>query len=85
MWTDEAAMRAFMIAAAHRRVMPRLPVWCDEAAVAHWWQDGDAPPSWPEAHRRLHEVGRRSRVNEPSEAQRRFVYPVPDAELGSTE
>src|SRR5712671_4319202 len=69
-WRDEAAMRSFMRSGVHRRIMARLPAWCDKAAVAHWVQDADEPPSWPEAHRRLQQKGRRSRVNHPSEAQR---------------
>ena len=44
--------------------------WCDEAAVAHWTQDSPEPPSWEEAHRRLQESGRPSKVNHPSEGQR---------------
>jgi hypothetical protein len=53
MWHDEAAMRAFMRSGVHRRVMARLPRWCDEAALVRWLQDGNEPPTWPEAHRRL--------------------------------
>jgi hypothetical protein len=71
-WRDEAAMRSFMQSGVHRRIMARLPEWCDEAAVLHWVQDGDEAPSWAEAHRRLQQEGRRSRVSNPSEAQRRF-------------
>jgi quinol monooxygenase YgiN len=77
MWTDEAAMRSFMRAGAHRRVMPRLAKWCDEAAIAHWLQDTTEPPSWLEAHRRLQKNGRRSRVDHPSPAQQRFEFPPP--------
>src|SRR5207245_3925477 len=71
-WRDEAAMRFFMQSGVHRRIMARLPEWCDEAAVVHWVQQTNEPPSWPEAHRRLQGEGRRSRVNHPSEAHRRF-------------
>jgi hypothetical protein len=71
-WRDEAAMRSFMRSGVHRRIMARLPVWCDEAALAHWVQDANEPPSWPEAYRRLQQEGRRSRVSSPSEAHRRF-------------
>jgi hypothetical protein len=77
LWTDEAAMRSFMRSGRHRRVMPRLARWCDEAALAHWLQDAGEPPSWPEACRRLRQQGRRSRVEHPSEAQTRFDIPVP--------
>ena len=76
-WRDEAAMRAFMLSGMHRRVMARLPEWCDEAALAHWVRDADDPPSWQEAHRRLQQDGRRSRVSQPSEAHRRFEIRQP--------
>ena len=78
-WRDEAAMRAFMQSGVHRRIMARLPEWCDEAAVVHWVQDADEAPSWAEAHRRLQQEGRRSRVSRPSEAQRRFEIREPRA------
>ena len=76
-WRDETAMRAFMQSGAHRRVMAQLPDWCDEAVLVHWVQDASAPPTWPEAHRRLQWEGRRSRVSQPSEAQRRFEIREP--------
>jgi hypothetical protein len=76
-WTDEAAMRAFMHSGMHRRVMPRLLDWCDEAAVVHWLAEDAQPPSWSEAHRRLQAEGRTSKVKFPSEAQRRFEIPPP--------
>ena len=38
LWDNERSMRAFMVAPAHRRVMPKLLQWCDEAAVTHWLQ-----------------------------------------------
>jgi len=78
-WTDEAAMRSFMRAGVHRRVIPRLAKWCDEAAIAHWLQDTTEPPSWLEAHWRLQEKGRRSRVERPSPAQQRFEFPPPSS------
>jgi hypothetical protein len=70
-------MRAFMFAPAHRRLMPKLLQWCDEAAVAHWLQDSMQPPSWQEAHRRLQQAGRTSKVDHPSAAQLDFEVPPP--------
>jgi hypothetical protein len=64
-----------MRSGAHRQVMTRLAKWCDEAALAHWVQDEPEPPSWQEAYRRLQRQGRRSRVDHPSEAHRRFEFP----------
>jgi hypothetical protein len=78
-WSEEAAMRSFMLAGAHRHVMSRLLEWCDEAAVVHWNQDALEPPSWPQSHRHLQRDGRTSKVNHPSEAQRRFEIPAPRA------
>jgi hypothetical protein len=77
LWQDEAAMRAFMVSGAHRKMMPRLLEWCDEACVAHWTQDSPEIPSWLEAHRCMQAQGRRSKVNHPSEAQQRFEIPAP--------
>jgi hypothetical protein len=76
-WTDEADLRAFMVSGMHRRIMPRLPEWCDEASVVHWTQDAREPPSWPEAYLRMQKEGRRSKVDNPSEAQQRFAFPAP--------
>jgi quinol monooxygenase YgiN len=76
-WTGEAAMRAFMRSGAHQQVMPLLAKRCNEAALVHWVQEGSEPPSWQEAHRRLQQQGRRSRVDQPSEAHRRFDIPAP--------
>ena len=81
-WRDEAAMRAFMRSGVHRRIMARLPEWCDEAALVRWVQEASEPPSWAEARRRLQEEGRRSRVSHPSEAQRRFEIRAPQASNG---
>jgi hypothetical protein len=76
-WSDEAAMRSFMQSGVHRRIIARLPEWRDEAALVHWVQDDKEPPSWAEAHRRLELEGRRSRVNHPTAAQRRFEIREP--------
>ena len=77
LWADEAAMRQFMMSGPHRRIMPRLVEWCDEAALAHWLQESPDVPSWNEAHRRLVLEGRASKVKHPSEAQRKFIVPPP--------
>jgi len=68
LWESESAMRAYMIAGAHRKAMPKLLEWCDEAAVAHWLQDEVALPTWPTALRMLIEKGRLSKLNHPSAA-----------------
>jgi hypothetical protein len=77
LWTDEPSMRTFMLAPAHRAVMPKLLQWCDEAAVTHWLQDSLGLPPWPEVHRRLQSKGRTSKLDHPSAAQLRFEIPPP--------
>ena len=81
-WLDEAAMRSFMQSGVHRRVMVRLPEWCDEAALVHWVQDTDQPLSWAEAHQRLQREGRRSRVSHPSGMRHRFEIREPRTSSG---
>src|SRR5579863_890860 len=76
-WTTESAMRAFMLAGHHKKVMGRLSEWCDEAAMVHWQQEGDQEPDWHDAHRRLQVAGRRSKVNHPSPGQKSFQIPAP--------
>jgi hypothetical protein len=71
LWRDEAAMRAFVTHGVHRKVMPKILDWCDEASLTHWQQEGDAPPDWPTAESWMRNEGRTSRVRNPSVAQRR--------------
>ncbi len=71
LWRDEASMRAFMTHGAHRKVMPKLLDWCDEAAVAHWQQADDTPPDWPAAETKMRGEGCPSRLRHPSPAHAR--------------
>ena len=65
-WDSEASMRAYMLAGPHRKAMPHLINWCDEASLVHWEQEGDDLPTWEVAHRRLCHEGRASKVrNQP--------------------
>jgi hypothetical protein len=76
-WTEEAAMKSYMISGPHGRVMRHLLHWCDEAATVHWTQDSAEVPSWEEAHRRMQQSGRPSKVNHPSPDQSAFRIPTP--------
>ena len=67
-WADESSMRAFMRSGAHKRAMPKLFEWCDEASLGHWTQDTAELPDWREAHRRMVEEGRPTKVRHPSPA-----------------
>ncbi|MEO8098973.1 MAG: DUF3291 domain-containing protein [Acidobacteriota bacterium] len=76
-WQDEASMRAFLLSGAHKKAMPTLAHMCDEAAIVHWEQEGGELPTWQEAHRRLVESGRPSRVRHPSVDQEARHIPAP--------
>ena len=78
-WSSEASMKAFMHAKPHGPTMRKLLDWCDEAALVHWTQAGPALPSWEEAHRRLQQEGRPSKVKHPSAAHLAHTFPVPRA------
>jgi len=66
-----------MISGSHRRAMPKLMEFCDEASVGRWNQDDDTPPMWGDVHRRMQDQGRPSKVKYPSAAHVAFQIPVP--------
>jgi hypothetical protein len=76
-WTDDAAMSAYRTGGAHRRAMPKLLNWCNEAAVVHWTQESSEIPSWQEAHRHMLGKGKLSKVNHPSPVQALQQIPAP--------
>jgi len=78
-WEDERSMRHFRNSGPHRRVMPKLANWCDEATFVHWVQDTSEPPSLSRAHARLIAEGTVSRVSYPSPAHATRAFPPPPA------
>jgi hypothetical protein len=76
-WSSEGTMKAFMHAKPHGPAMRSLLQWCDEAALVHWTQTGAELPSWAEAHRRIQQHGRPSKVNHPSAAHTAHTFPAP--------
>jgi hypothetical protein len=77
-WKDEAAMNPYRIGGAHRRAMPKLLNWCNEAAVAHWTQESSEIPFWHEVPVRMAKEGRPSKVNDPSPIQALNQIPGPE-------
>lgn len=72
-WRDEAAMRAYMTSGVHRKAMPKLQHWCDEASVVHWNDTAGQLPDWKLVREKMRDEGRLSRVRHPSQAQRKGV------------
>ena len=83
-WDSQESMRAYMTTGAHKKAMPHLMHWCDEASVAHWTQQETALPSWEEADQRMRETGRISKVLHPSPRHADFSYPAPRTTAAST-
>ncbi|MFM2126367.1 MAG: hypothetical protein RL328_2818 [Acidobacteriota bacterium] len=65
-WKDEAAMRAYMLSGAHRSAMSAIQEMASEASVVHWQQESVVAPDWQEAHRRMVESGRATRLKYPT-------------------
>ena len=65
-WDTAESMRQFMTTGSHKKAMPHLLDWCDEASVAHWSQPETTLPSWTEADKRMREGGHASKVRNPS-------------------
>ena len=76
-WDSQESMRNYMTAGSHKKVMPRLLDWCNEASVAHWIQHAEELPSWTEADRRMRESGRASKVRHPSPHHASLTYDAP--------
>jgi hypothetical protein len=67
-WRDADALKAFMLRGPHRKAMPHLVEWCDEAATARFAWNSHTLPSWDEAEWRMASEGRLSPVKHPSPA-----------------
>lgn len=76
-WDNQESMRRYMISGAHKKAMPYLLEWCDEASVTHWEQADKALPPWHEADRRMRQTGRPSKIHHPSPNQATLQYRVP--------
>ena len=76
-WDSQESMRAYMTSGDHKKAMPYLLEWCDEASVAHWQQEATALPSWVESDHRMRTEGRISKVRNPSQNHESLTYDPP--------
>ena len=76
-WDSEQSMLRYMTGGSHKKVMPKLMDWCDEASVVHWEQSQSVLPSWAEADRRMRADGRASKVRKPSPQHATLSYRAP--------
>ncbi len=76
-WDDAASMHAYMTAGPHRRAMPKLMRWCDQASIVHWVQDEAALPAWDEADHRMRREGRVSKIHRPAIGHDPMTFDAP--------
>ncbi|MFL5742862.1 MAG: hypothetical protein ACJ75B_21765 [Flavisolibacter sp.] len=77
LWNSEADMRTYRNADAHKKAMPKLQIWCDEASIVHWQQDSEEYPEWQSAWEHLISGGRASKVKHPTAAHATLEFPSP--------
>ncbi len=65
-WQDEVSMRAFVSSTPHRSAMPKLGKWCDEAAVAYWFEELDVLPDWNKVYQNFMRLARATPLPIPS-------------------
>jgi hypothetical protein len=76
-WNDISEMRSYTNSDAHKKAMPKLQHWCDEAAIVHWEQAGEEFPEWHESYKRMLSEGRISKVKHPSPNHAGMQIPAP--------
>lgn len=76
-WASQEAMRAYMLRGSHKKAMPHLMQWCDEASVVHWDRAEADLPGWAEADARMRRDGRSSKVRYPSAQHATLAYREP--------
>ncbi|MDT8758108.1 DUF3291 domain-containing protein [Sphingomonas psychrotolerans] len=82
-WDRAEDMRAYVRSGAHKRAMPKLMHWCDEASIVHWEQAGADMPGWPEADARMRVEGRPSKVRNPTADHLAMTYAPPRSGTGA--
>jgi len=83
-WDTQESMRSYMTTGDHKRAMPHLLNWCDEASVVHWEQPETTLPSWTEADQRMRSNGRASKVRNPSPQHATLDYRTPRVTTGGS-
>ncbi|BAY47412.1 hypothetical protein SAMD00079811_50300 [Scytonema sp. HK-05] len=68
-WQDKASMLTYRNTGAHRRPMPKLTLWCDEASFVHWHQESAELPNWQAVEQRMMEQGRLVKLEHPSQGR----------------
>ena len=81
-WNSQDDTRAYLISGDHKKAMPHLQHWCDEASVTHWTQPTLPLPTWPDADQRMRTQGRPSKVLHPSPHHADLTFRTPRTTTG---
>ena len=76
-WNSQDDMRAYIISGDHKKAMPHLQHWCDEASVTHWTQPALPLPAWSDADQLMRTQGRPSKVVHPGPHHADLTYRAP--------
>lgn len=76
-WQSADAMQRYILTGAHKRAMPKLVHWCDEASIVHWEQGTTAKPDWSEVNIRMRNEGRPSHLPNPSNSHLTMDFAEP--------
>lgn len=76
-WESRELMNGFVGSEPHRRTMPRIDGWCDEATFVDWDQSGPHVPSWQEGYERLTRDGEVTALTNGTAAHHSRQFPPP--------
>jgi hypothetical protein len=65
-WSEESAMKKYRASGAHQIAMRLLAEMCNEASYTRWEQNEPALPTWEEAHAKILQTGKLSKLKHPS-------------------
>jgi len=65
-WEEEGAMKKYRASGAHQIAMRLLAEICNEASYARWQQSEASLPTWEEAHAKILQEGKLSKLKHPS-------------------
>jgi hypothetical protein len=76
-WEDELHMLNYMRSGTHKKAMPFLQHWCNEARTGHMTIPGKDFPSPAEMAHILLKFGKASKLNFPNENHQQQIFPEP--------
>ncbi len=76
-WETEKDMMQYMKSGNHKKAMPYLQKWCNEARTCHVSFEGNKIPPASELSMLLHKHGRTSRLLKPNDNHLKEIFPEP--------